>query len=208
MLYKSLQILFIISLTLNSCHKNKSCSNTIQKKLTPVLGHRLSIIGNFSGNKKSDTLTEVYLSQVTNKETHKNFKEDIEYDSLVSLISVNKPKSYISSSNPSIDSLHISSASQLFGISFLKNEGDLNNDGIDDVSYVVNWADWSNLNTYHLVSFQNHKWIHLHSFPIWEWQLQKLTKNEGLIKKTSKTEFEYYYRSNDVMLDTSYHKFI
>lgn len=70
--------------------------------------------------------------------------------------------------------MHISSGGQLLGLSYLKNEGDLNGDGTDEVSYVVNWADWSNLNTWHLVTYKNKKWTALYSFPIWDWQLPDL----------------------------------
>jgi hypothetical protein len=70
--------------------------------------------------------------------------------------------------------LHISSGGQLLGLSYLKNEGDLNGDGTDEVSYVVNWADWSNTNTWHLVTYKNKKWKELYSFAIWDWQLPDL----------------------------------
>ena len=70
--------------------------------------------------------------------------------------------------------MHISSGGQLLGLSYLKNEGDLNGDGTDEVSYVVNWADWSNTNTWHLVTYKNKKWKELYSFAIWDWQLPDL----------------------------------
>lgn len=65
----------------------------------------------------------------------------------------------------------------------MKNEGDLTGDGTDEVSYVVNWADWSNMNTWHIMSYKNKAWKELYSFPIWDWQLPDLPEtfnNYGL----------------------------
>jgi hypothetical protein len=85
-----------------------------------------------------------------------------------------QPYSFVSSSKANLDTLHITDEFQQFGLAFLKNEGDLNGDGTDEVSYVVNWADWSNLNTWHLMTFRNNQWEELHSFSIWDWQLPDL----------------------------------
>jgi hypothetical protein len=91
-----------------------------------------------------------------------------------------EPYTFVTSSNKSIDTLHITSKGQALGLSYLKNEGDLNGDGTDEISYVVNWADWSNLNTWHIMTFKNKKWTELYSFPIWDWQLPDLpeTRNQ------------------------------
>jgi hypothetical protein len=97
-----------------------------------------------------------------------------DYDQLVSLTVKKEPISFVSSDNRLIDTLRIFSGGQLLGLSYLKNEGDLNGDGTDEVSYVVNWADWSSLNAWYLVTYKNKKWTELYSFPIWDWQLPDL----------------------------------
>lgn len=170
--------------------------------LHPILGKRLKISGDFDGDGKKEDLVEHYISQTTKTETNKSYANNIDYSELVGLIKAKKPQSFVTSSNPEIDSLPISSELQLFGLMFLKNEGDLNNDGNDEVAYVVDWADWSNTNTYHIVSYVNKKWINIHSFPIWEWQFNDLKNNQGLVKKLNNSEIEYYYSNDESVLDT------
>lgn len=147
---------------------------TIPKNIKPVIGYRFILTGDFDGDGKKEKLIEHFFSGIDYKETNKFYDNLSEYDQLVALTIKKKPFSFVSSDNNLIDTLHISSGGQLLGLSYLKNEGDLNGDRTDEVSYVVNWADWSNLNTWHIVTYKNKKWIELYSFPIWDWQLPDL----------------------------------
>lgn len=119
-------------------------------------------------------MVEHFFSRLDNKETNKFYDSLSDYDQLVTLTIKKEPYSFLISDNKLIDTLHISSNGQLLGLSYLKNEGDLNGDGKDEISYVVNWADWSNLNTWHLMTYKNKTWKELYSFPIWDWQLPDL----------------------------------
>jgi hypothetical protein len=147
---------------------------SIPKTIRPVFGYRFNIQGDFDGDGKKEKLTEHFCSSLDNKETNKFYDSLAEYDQLVALTIVKEPFSFVKCSNKGIDTLHIADRGQLLGLSYLKNEGDLNGDGTDDVSYVVNWADFSNWNTWHIVTFRNHKWEELYAFPIWDWQLPDL----------------------------------
>lgn len=148
--------------------------------ITPVFGCRLVVTGDFNGDKLSDTLTEHFVSQSDGQEIPKFYRNMTDYGQLVDTTVRKRPLSYVGCSDSSIDSLFVSDDEQLFGLSFLKNEGDLDGDGNDEVSYVIDWADWSSLNTWHIVSFKQGKWCKLHSFAIWDWQLPSLpnTRNE------------------------------
>lgn len=143
------------------------------KKLKPIFGYRFIISGDFDGDGKKENLIEHFFSGIDNKEANK-FYENVEYDDLVELTMKKNPYSFVLSDNKSIDTLQITRIGQNFGLSYLKNEGDLNNDGTDEVSYVVSFADWSNLNTWYLFTYKNKKWQELYSFPIWDWQLPDL----------------------------------
>lgn len=146
----------------------------IPKNIKPVFGYRFILSGDFDGDGKKEKLIEHFFSKTDNKETNKFYDNLSDYDELVILTVKKEPFSFVSSDNNLIDTLHISSGGQLLGLSYLKNEGDLNGDGTDEVSYVVNWADWSSLNTWHLVTYKNKKWKELYSFQIWDWQLPGL----------------------------------
>lgn len=151
-------------------------TNDSSKIGNPIFGYRFIITGDFNGDHKIDTLVEHYYDGNTHKETYK-FNDSTDYDELVGLASTKDPVSFVTSSNGSIDTLHVANTSQLFGLSYLKNEGDLNGDGTDELSYVVDWADWSNLNTWHIVTYKNHRWKELYSFPIWDWQIPDLPES-------------------------------
>ncbi len=168
-------------------------SNTLPKNIKPVFGYRFILSGDFDGDGKKERLIEHFFSRLNNKETNKLYDNLSDYDQLVTLTIKKEPYSFVISDNESIDTLRISSRGQLLGLSYLKNEGDLNGDGTEEVSYVVNWADWSTINTCHLVTYKNKKWVELYSFPIWDWQLPDLpeTFNQyglfGLQQKTINT---------------------
>ena len=156
--------------------------------LTPIMGSRLVLQGDFDGDGITDTLTEHFFSSIDNRETNKYYK-DLDYELLVRLNDQQFPFSFVSSSNGKIDTLHIGSG-LLFGLSWLKNEGDLNGDGTDEVSYVPDLADWSSLNHCVLMTYRHHRWEVLYRFPIWDWQLPDLpqTENEyGLFGLQDKT---------------------
>lgn len=140
----------------------------------PLWGYRFFITGNFSGTGKIDTLLEHYYSQLTHKETNKFF-EGIEYDDMVGLAVKQKPWSFMMSTNKKIDTLQITKEnSQNFGIEWIKNEGDLLGDGKDEISYVVNWADWSSINTCHIVTYTKGGWKEIFSFMVHDWEIPPL----------------------------------
>ncbi|NOQ71010.1 MAG: hypothetical protein GQ574_03350 [Crocinitomix sp.] len=163
--------------------------NSINEIISPVFGYRFIIAGDFDGDRIQDTLVEHYISQDNMKETNKFYKNMLEYDDLVDTTIKKQPNSYVLCSNPKIDTLRITDGEQQFGLSFLKNEGDLTGDGKDEISYVINWADWSNTNTWHIMTYRKNAWETLYSFSIWDWQLPSLpeTQNQyglfGLVNK-------------------------
>ncbi|MDB5257751.1 MAG: hypothetical protein JWM14_2446 [Chitinophagaceae bacterium] len=163
--------------------KTDSIYNTLEERLkripndtVPVLGYRFIISGDFDGDGKKEKLTEHYHSELTHKETNKYYN-GLDYDQQVDITVQKYPYSFVLSDNPKIDTLPIANTAQLFGIAYMKNEGDLNGDGTDEVSYVVDWADWSSLNSWNIATYKNKKWQTLYSFAIWDWQLPGLPES-------------------------------
>ena len=140
----------------------------------PVFGYRFVISGDFDGDGREDTLTEHYISSLDGRETNKFYDNLEDYGQQVALTVHKQPVSFVTSNSKSIDTLLISRDFQLLGLLYLKNEGDLDGDGADELSYVVNWAAWSSVNTWYLMSYKNHKWVELYSFTIRDWQLPRL----------------------------------
>jgi hypothetical protein len=145
--------------------------------LNPLMGSRLVIQGDFDGDGITDTLTEHFFSSIDNRETNKYYK-DLDYELLVRLNDQQSPFSFVSSSSSKMDTLRIGGG-LLFGLSWLKNEGDLNGDGTDEVSYVPDLADWSSLNHCTLLTYRHHRWEVLYRFSIWDWQLPDLPQTEN-----------------------------
>ena len=170
--------------------------------LTPIWNDRLQVIGDFDGDNALDTLREHYLDGNTKKETNK-YSTKISYDSMVRLAVNKNSYSFVTSNNEKIDTLRIASGGQVFGLSYLKNEGDLNNDGRDEISYVIDWADWSSVNTCHISTFDDEKWIELYSFPIRDWQISEPTHEfTGFMKPVNNDETEIYFINKEGLEDT------
>lgn len=198
----------------------------------PVFGYRFIIEGDFDGDGKKEKLTEHFMSGLDKKETNKYYDAVEDYGDMVDMTIKKEPVSYVLSENTAIDTLKIHSGGQLFGISYLKNEGDLNGDGTDEVSYVVDWADWSNLNSWRIMTYKKGKWKELLSFSIWDWQLpnlpeannkyslfgsegkaivsdtanvrltRELKEFKGLVKKIKTNKIQVIYRTEEADMDT------
>lgn len=141
--------------------------------LAPIPGYRFRVVGDFDGDGRSDTLTERYVSTLDGKEADKYYNTD-NYDTVVALTTAKHPWSFMVSSNPDIDTLEIARHTQLFGVGFIKNEGDLDGNGTDEVSFIAEWADWSSINICRVVSWGQGEWRELLSFGIHDWQLPPL----------------------------------
>ena len=173
--------------------KEEISLDSVEKK--EVYGYRFVITGDFDGDGKKEQLFEHYYSQRDNKETNKYDDRLDDYDEMVRIAIAKDVYVFLSSDNSKIDTLRITKGGQVFGISYLKNEGDL--DG-DEVSYVVDWADWSNLNIWNIMTYKNGKWQALYAFPISDWQLPALpcmTNKYGLFG----TEGKFVIHENDTI---------
>ncbi len=139
----------------------------------PVWGYRFVVTGHFAGTGKRDTLFEHYYSKTRHRETNKFF-DSVDYDGSVGLANEQEPSSFFLCSNPKIDTLMIANDNQLFGVSWMKNDGDLLGNGRDVMEYVIDWADWSSINTCHLVTWDGKKWKELYAFTIHDWEIPQL----------------------------------
>ena len=154
--------------------KNLNLQFNLVEYHKPILGYRFKIFGDFDGDGFQDTLQEHYQNK--NKvEINKYYDNITDYWYFVESTISKKPTSFLSCDNAKIDTLflskYIDNQYQHLGLSFLKNLGDLNGDGNDELSYVMKWADFSNCNTLHTFSYVDGKWIDIYAFSIWDFQI-------------------------------------
>lgn len=144
------------------------------------------IIGDFNGDGKIDELKENLVSKINNKSI--DALPDLDYDSLLVLIHEMKPVLSLISTAKNIPNL-ILTKEVSFGIFSVKNEGDLNQDGTDEISVVIDWADNSMCNTCSVYSLQKNKWIEFAKFDVREWQVSQNSNFSGFITKNANDDF-------------------
>lgn len=174
--------LFIFTCLLVCCTRQPETNRNIQnsKATHETLKDRLVVCGDFDGDKKTDTLKESFYSESELKEVSKQVDSD--YDRSLSIATTKKVVSQLTAKNLApltLDRYHS------FGLLWLKNEGDLNNDGKDEIGLVIDWMDWSAVNTYRIYTYRNHKWRLIYSFEIREFDLLKPKPDELILKKSN-----------------------
>ncbi len=121
-----------------------------------------SIIGDFDGDKKTDTLFEIHTSGDYKKViTEVPFID--EYDNMVDYYFKNSIRTSLKSSNNKIKNLDLGIS---FGVYCLINIGDNNNDKKDEIALVIDYCDYSSLNSCIIYSFCNNNWEIIKHFTI------------------------------------------
>jgi hypothetical protein len=184
-------ILFIISFT--------SCDETTKTEKEPKVEQEYEegiiydaivknvIIGDFDGDGKEDELKETLISSINNKSI--DALPQLEYDSLVTVIFNKKPILSLKSNSQSIPELKLTKKGS-FGLFYTKNEGDLNQDGRDEISVIIDWADWSACNKCIIYTLKNGKWITYAKFDVREWQISRNPDFKGFINKNKNGIYE------------------
>lgn len=145
------------------------------------------ISGDFNGDGKADEIIETLISTVTNKSI--DALPQLEYDSLVAIIYKRQPVLSLRSKDKDIPELIVTKNTS-FGLFYAKNEGDLDNDGADEISVVIDWADWSQVNSCVVYSLKKNKWIVYAKFDVREWQVSQNSNFNGFILKNKKGIYE------------------
>lgn len=210
-------------LILIGCHhadRDRGASATSQDSIpgpqtdstrTPItkLDNRLTIVGDFNGDGKRDTLRESYVSTLTNREMPKQL-DSVDYLRNMDLTVEAQPITRILSSIPGVDAFTVTDNFQQSGILWFSNLGDVNGDGTDEFGYFVNWADASNLNTYEIMTIRSKKLTELFAFPINElvsFDEDELIDGHYLLKAIGPKTIRYRFYSDTASVETGTHRF-
>lgn len=121
------------------------------------------IVGNFTGKGSSDTVFFHYYSNDEQIEIKQIPSIENDWDSIINWFNqTHQIKSFISFN---FDTLFFESAYKL--LCFI-NMGDVNADGIDEIALVVDWLDYSEINSCRIYSICNNKFSLLKMFNIHE----------------------------------------
>ena len=135
---------------------------------TPVWGYRFTIVGDFNGDGRRDTLHEHFFSRLLNQETNKYYSGNEDIYDLANIAAAKDVISFMACSNCGVDTFP---TGLVTGPLFIKNEGDLDGDGADEIGYVPSLPQMSYLNHYNICSYRSGQWKELYSFSMWEWEL-------------------------------------
>ncbi len=153
-----------ITLLLFSIFLLVGATNSTKAKIQFEKLESKSVIGDFNGDKKLDTLFEIHTSKnEKNGITEVPFIDD--YDTMVDYYYKNSIQTSLKSSNKKIKNLDLGTS---FGVYCLINIGDNNNDKKDELALVIDYCDFSNLNSCKIYSLCNNNWTMIHHFAIHE----------------------------------------
>ncbi len=117
----------------------------------------------------------------------------------------NKPISRLYANIQGTDTFIVTNDAQQSGIAYLQNLGDLNNNKGDELGYIINWDDNSNINTYHIITLtKEKKWAELFSFEINEqvsFEPENLYDKNSLVIKSGLNEIKYKFYSDSATVE-------
>lgn len=132
----------------------KTDSNTVKEKTATlsILPDRLQLTGKFRGTTEIDTLIEAYVNPTTGKDLPK-IVDSSNWDHQIDSITQNKGVCRIITALCTDGYFLITDKPQQNGLQQLDNLGDLDGKPGEEIGYVVNWADYSAINTYHILTY-------------------------------------------------------
>lgn len=127
---------------------------------------RFIIKGNFSGSGQEEILHEEILDIKTKKSLPKLYESNADKQRAVDKIRNNPAYTAIVPKKGSLPREEKLNDAPSMGFLYLRNEGDLNGDGKDEVAYVTDWADMSSKNFCKVISYNHGEWVSLAEFSI------------------------------------------
>lgn len=169
------QIFYLLTLTVGllSCNSQneKLVDNTTDSKVNDnkIIFHKLEkrfVVGNFDGEGKQDTIFQHNYSRFTKTEIEYSADPfQNEWDTVVKWFYDQDANVYLTINKSNLDTLYLGTAQGLY---CLINIGDNNADGKDEIAFVVDYLDFSRVNSCKIFSLCNDKWTLLKKFGVHE----------------------------------------
>ncbi len=146
-------------------------NSTLTLPRHPIMGYRFKIKGDFDGDGSKEIYTEHFYSNRDKKEACKFYTNVYDHWEYIDSSYTRDCSSWMLCNNPSLDTINLWS---VYGLLFIKNEGDLDGDGGDEISFVNSLPQQSSMNHCSIATFKNGKWYCIYGFEIREWQIPPL----------------------------------
>lgn len=152
-------------------HTEKTVDNSIVHKVLEdkIKLHKLEklfVVGDFDGDRKQDTIFQHNFSKLTNTEIDNSADPfQNEWDIVVKWFYDQEADLYLTLNKSNQDTLHLGTAQGLY---CLINIGDNNADGKDEIALVIDYLDFSRVNSCKIFSLCNDKWTLLKQFGVHE----------------------------------------
>ena len=166
---KQLFLILILGLFICNFNTKKSLDNVTISKTSEdkIIFHKLKklfVTGDFDGDGTLDTLQQHNFSGLTKTEII-NSPDPFhnEWDSVVNWFYNQDANLFLTINKPSLDTLNLGTAQGLY---CLINIGDINIDGNPEIATVIDYLDYSNLNSCKIYSLFKGKWTLLKKFNI------------------------------------------
>ncbi|WP_316633157.1 hypothetical protein [uncultured Flavobacterium sp.] len=158
---------------------------------------KLFCVGDFDGDGKKDTIFEHNFSKLK-KEEIKNAPDPVknEWEDIIKWFSKQDSDLYLAFNKTNQDTLRLGTAQGLY---CLLNIGDNNLDGKDEIAFVIDNLDFSNLNSCKIYSLCKGKWQELKQFNInenvFDFTSTKIMSS-GIKNYLEKRDNNWFYRDN------------
>lgn len=145
---------------------NSTVTKTADDKIKLHKLKKLFVIGDFNGDRKQDTIFQHNFSRLKRTEIDNSADPfQNEWDIVVKWFYDHDADLYLTINNNKRDTLHLATAQGLY---CLINIGDNNADGRDEIALVIDYLDFSRVNSCKIYSLCNDKWTLLKQFGIHE----------------------------------------
>lgn len=164
-------IFYMLTLILSSLHCNNLTekvidNSAINDKIKLHKLNKLFVVGDFDGDGKQDTAFQHNYSRLTRTEIENSADPfQNEYDTVIKWFYEQDADLYLRMNKTKQDTLHLGTAQGLY---CLINIGDNNADGKDEIAFVIDFLDFSGVNSCKIYSLCKNKWTLLKQFDVHE----------------------------------------
>lgn len=179
--------IFTLTLGLISCNSltektadNSTAPKTVDSKIKLHKLEKLFVVGDFDGDGKKDTIFQHNFSRLTKTEIEYSADPfQNEWDTVVKWFYEQDANLYLTINKSNQDTLHLGTAQGLY---CLINIGDNNADGKDEIALVIDYLDFSRVNSCKIYTLCKDKWTLLKEFGIHEGSFDFTTDNAPIFE--------------------------